>query len=438
MIEKIINGGNYQPTLTDKIVLDSTPTVNSLNGVTSDAVARAIAGASGEVPQVTENDNGKILTAIYDAGGPAVEWGEAPSSTVSTSGVISGDGSAADPVVLNVGAGLSSGSSSEWGESSSISKLANKGLTVPAAVAVDILTNNKNVQLTLPNDDGEWDIQDTQGGNYALALCYGSGNSWTVGVVFAPNYTDRWNNGYAYLSGFHGTKTVELDMSNLISNIDSGATDADRRAALLSSAQENNDVLLTFARYFNDGQGYYRYYTDTSNADNYISYSNMSYKLGVPGSAALSVTNPVPAYAAGDAGKVLKVNAGGTGVEWAAQSGGSSNVEIIPLSSTTASALDTFAAAVHTAYAAGKVVVAKLVNANYSNVYTMYLPMTQAYEGETIQYYFGGQAMYYDDGATLFKPEEYYMYVYNYGDPHYSAEFAKARPTGLSWSPFAT
>lgn len=74
MIEKRINGGNFQPVMTDKLVLDSTPTVNSLNGVTSDAVARAVAGASGEVPQVTENDNGKVLTAIYDEGGPAVEW----------------------------------------------------------------------------------------------------------------------------------------------------------------------------------------------------------------------------------------------------------------------------------------------------------------------------------------------------------------------------
>lgn len=80
MIEKRINGGNFQPVMTDKLVLDSTPTVNSLNGVTSDAVARAVAGASGEVPQVTENDNGKVLTAIYDEGGPAVEWGDAPSA----------------------------------------------------------------------------------------------------------------------------------------------------------------------------------------------------------------------------------------------------------------------------------------------------------------------------------------------------------------------
>ena len=91
MIEKRINGGNYQPVMTDKLVLDSTPTVNSLNGVTSDAVARAVAGASGEVPQVTENDNGKVLTAIYDESGPAVEWGDAPSGLPDSTGASQGD-----------------------------------------------------------------------------------------------------------------------------------------------------------------------------------------------------------------------------------------------------------------------------------------------------------------------------------------------------------
>lgn len=257
--------------------------------------------------------NGKILGAVDNGGTMEAQWIDKPSSTVSTDGVISGDGSVADPVVLNVGAGLSSASgATEWGESSTIYKLGDRGLTVPAAVAVDILTNNRNVQLTLSDAGGEWDIQDTQGDNYALALCYGSGSSWTVGVVFAPNYTDRWNNGASYVSGFHGTKTVELDMSNLISNIDSVDTDADRRAALLSSAQGNNDVLLAFARYFNDGQGVYRYYIPSLSVYNYIFYSNMSYKLSVPGSAVLSVTNPVPAFdLSTDVGKVLTVTADG-------------------------------------------------------------------------------------------------------------------------------
>ena len=79
-LTKIINDENrgYRPVLTDKLILDAKPTVNSFNAITSDAVARAVAGASGEVPAVEEGDNGKVLTAIYDEGGAAVEWADAP------------------------------------------------------------------------------------------------------------------------------------------------------------------------------------------------------------------------------------------------------------------------------------------------------------------------------------------------------------------------
>lgn len=76
-MKKIINSstGKFEPELTDNLVLDAVPTLNSFNPVTSDGVARAVAGASGEVPQVTESDNGKVLKAVYDAGGAGVEWG---------------------------------------------------------------------------------------------------------------------------------------------------------------------------------------------------------------------------------------------------------------------------------------------------------------------------------------------------------------------------
>lgn len=79
-LTKCINSESkqYKPVLVDKLILDDVPTVNSLNAITSDAVARAVAGASGEVPAVTENDNGKVLKAIYDEGGAAVEWGSEP------------------------------------------------------------------------------------------------------------------------------------------------------------------------------------------------------------------------------------------------------------------------------------------------------------------------------------------------------------------------
>ena len=93
-MKKIINSAEreYQPVETQNLVLDDKATVGSFNGITSDAVARAVAGASGEVPEVTSSDNGKVLTAVYDEGGPAVEWAEAqgglPSSTWSDSGKV--------------------------------------------------------------------------------------------------------------------------------------------------------------------------------------------------------------------------------------------------------------------------------------------------------------------------------------------------------------
>ena len=52
----------YKPVLVDSLVLDAAPTVGSLNGVTSDGVAKAISG-SGSVPTPTADDDGKVLTA---------------------------------------------------------------------------------------------------------------------------------------------------------------------------------------------------------------------------------------------------------------------------------------------------------------------------------------------------------------------------------------
>lgn len=102
MITKKINGGNFEPVSTGEIVFDTTPTVNSFNAITSDGVARAVAGASGEVPQVTDQDNGKVLTAVYDEGGAAVEWAEAAGGLPDTTGASQGD-------VLTVGS-----SGPEW------------------------------------------------------------------------------------------------------------------------------------------------------------------------------------------------------------------------------------------------------------------------------------------------------------------------------------
>lgn len=90
-INKIINvndgsGREFTENTIAELKFDTKPEVGSFNAVTSDAVARAVAGASGEVPQVTESDNGKILTAIYDEGGAAVEWADVPNEIPEYSG----------------------------------------------------------------------------------------------------------------------------------------------------------------------------------------------------------------------------------------------------------------------------------------------------------------------------------------------------------------
>lgn len=102
----------YQPSYPDELLVDDKANVGSYNLITSDAVARAVAGASGEVPQVTENDNGKVLKAVYDEGGPAVEWGEATvdqtydaTSTNAQSGVAVASAIAAIPSEVTTASG---------------------------------------------------------------------------------------------------------------------------------------------------------------------------------------------------------------------------------------------------------------------------------------------------------------------------------------------
>ena len=83
-MRKIINSATtqYEPVLTEELVLDDRPISGSFNGITSDAVYKAISIDPGNVPPVESTDNGKVLTASYSEGEGSFEWAtpEAPQS----------------------------------------------------------------------------------------------------------------------------------------------------------------------------------------------------------------------------------------------------------------------------------------------------------------------------------------------------------------------
>lgn len=83
-MRKIINSATtqYEPVLTEELVLDDRPISGSFNSITSDAVYKAISVDPGNVPPVESTDDGKVLTASYSEGTGSFEWAtpEAPQS----------------------------------------------------------------------------------------------------------------------------------------------------------------------------------------------------------------------------------------------------------------------------------------------------------------------------------------------------------------------
>ena len=75
-MRKIINSATtqYEPVLTEELVLDDRPISGSFNSITSDAVYKAISVDPGNVPPVESTDDGKVLTASYGEGGGSFEW----------------------------------------------------------------------------------------------------------------------------------------------------------------------------------------------------------------------------------------------------------------------------------------------------------------------------------------------------------------------------
>ena len=108
-MRKIINSATtqYEPVLTEELVLDDRPISGSFNSITSDAVYKAISVDPGNVPPVESTDDGKVLTASYSEGTGSFEWAtpsggsDIPEYTTSDDGKVLGvvvDSSGESPV----------------------------------------------------------------------------------------------------------------------------------------------------------------------------------------------------------------------------------------------------------------------------------------------------------------------------------------------------
>lgn len=319
-MQKIINSNTakYQPMLTDNLVLDDKPTVNSFNSVTSDGVARAIAGASGEVPAVTEADNGKILTAIYDAGGAAVEWADAPSGIPDMAGQ--------DGKILGA---VDNGGTMEaqW-----ISKPVSNVTTSDKQFVVGVNGSGKPITVDCANATAVGSTSTfTENGTFAQVT------SSTLGIVFPLAHLDPCSLG----SGT-ATLTVPEDitydttyMSLTAVNINywkgsnnSVGPGCSITSGLLSTGKINAGTYTISGSNVDPSYGYTDgiiiFFMGSGQPATWESFlatfteAIQSWTLSYTASevTGYSITPAVLPTVTGNAGKVLGVNAGATGVEW--------------------------------------------------------------------------------------------------------------------------
>jgi hypothetical protein len=345
-LTKILNDENksFKPVLTDKLVYDTKPTVNSFNGITSDAVARAIAGASGDVPAVTESDNGKILTAIYDAGGAAVEWADAPSgipdmtsqdgkilgavdnggtteaqwiskpvSNVTTSDkqFVVGVNGTGHPITVDCANATTVGTTSTYTENGTYTQYIDYPAVIfPLAHLDPCSLGDGTATLTVPEDItydtsvtidhlylAYWNASTSAAGNNCSItsglISNGKINAGTYTISRANRSPSNYSDGIILFIGGGGT---------LWNNFIAAFSEAVQSWTLSYSTTEVTGYSITPADLP----------AVTGNAGKVLKVN-----AGATAVEWASESTELPTLAPGNAGKVLKVNAGATGVEWA-------------------------------------------------------------------------------------------------------------------------
>ena len=337
-------------------------------------MARAVAGVSGEVPAVEEGDNGKVLTAIYDEGGAAVEWANPPTELPASLGT------AGQVLTVNSGA-----TGVEWASAQGASYTSQMPVSINYSNQIQLnytpdfklstvsypnanltmLDSNKAIQVVQQFDTEQnrfYELNSmpasalgfpffgtsnhTTGCNFRIAWPAGQNgsnkislSSYTpVGILIYkkddPTSYYQFANDQVPVGSYGGMYALGI-MKNPDGTIHSNWSSSTSDCYWEISAkiqevydQDMNDV--SFSNFYN------AVLNNSTNADKYAVCFYL--QDGTPGTAPnggtqitlgsrgfattmiqagnLQLANPVPAYTNLDNGKVLSVNSGATGMEW--------------------------------------------------------------------------------------------------------------------------
>lgn len=301
----------YQPSFPDELLLDDTPKVNSFNGVTSDGVARAIAGASGEVPVVTESDNGKVLKASYDEGGPAVEWGEATvDQTYDSTSTNAQSGTAVAQAI----------SSASYTAGDGID-IANGGISVKAGTGLEIddVTNTETISLKATSDSTTRNVYEIcpLTSDILQKMSAQTGLTITTSVQFSLTYgIER----FVGLASWGASGAGSIDKMLVLSTIGSGNI-LPTNTSLVYNTNQVHPASTTTLAYVQEHISEFHvvifdyfsgwrvgYFTADEGS---VQVETATYSVTDTIQDALCVSNPLPTSAVGDAGKVLTVDNAG-------------------------------------------------------------------------------------------------------------------------------
>lgn len=328
-MQKIINSNTakYQPMLTDNLVLDDKPTVNSFNTVTSDGVARAIAGASGEVPAVTESDNGKVLTAVYDEGGAAVEWADAQGGGTDLPELT---GNAGKVLKVNSGAtGVEWANDSDTDSNFVVTTSTKNDELIAAYTAGKLITavRNGETYLLVSHDfeEGEHSFffrstVKVTGDYYKLSYV-----TFTVYALVDSTATVTFgsttNNDSARVPVASSSNTGKALMSIYDGEDGYAPSWQTVRQVPTVGSSDNNKVLKAT---YSGGSGSFAWADAPASVtvDQTYNASSTNAQSGTAVAGALATIKQVPASTSADEDKVLTVNSSGNAVWAAAQGGG--------------------------------------------------------------------------------------------------------------------